>query len=400
MPTKTHGGAKRPGGPDRKGSGPAFPVLPESTRRIVIKARSEAKLQVHPWLELSKFVEWKAEQEEATPNKRAAYNNVATALQRAQSTADAWRKRRSRWLSALGAHARTIEVEAVAPCVLWLGAPTPVELGFCLHHTYGLPYLPGSGLKGLARAAMRRELTGVPVVDRPKGSEQKKEKQNSDPKELLELFGEGGDKGQAGRVDFLDGIPAEADCLELEVMSPHHFKYYQQGKRDEPHDCEDPRPLPFLRIRPGSKFEIALVARETNDSEKWLEQAQRYLLLGLAELGLGAKTSSGYGVFQVVSSPAGGATSQPASAQGSAARSHATSQTERREVRGAVIEKFDLQADLLVFRDPDGNCFEASVQECEKRFSIKRTALGQMRRDHARFRIVVVGQKVVGVYKE
>ena len=271
------GGGPPGGGGERGNPGDeTFVPLPESTKSAVERARKSGV--VHPGLEIGKFVSWTKALE---ADRDGCFKRVCDSLSRLEELAGSWRVRREQVLKALGPRARQIVVRAETPCVLWLGAPTPLELGFCLHFTYGLPYLPGSGLKGLARRAMCMD-KGC-SADKP-------------VTEVLELFGEGGDKGRAGAVDFMDGIPFEAACLELDVMSPHHQKYYQ-GNSKIPHDCEDPNPLLFLRIAPGSEFEIALVARSEETAEKTLELAEHYLLLGLRELGVGAKTSSGYGVF-------------------------------------------------------------------------------------------------------
>lgn len=402
--------SKRPGGGGGKGSGPKgrppdgngkgrwIQVLPETTQKAVEAARSNKQLLVHPALELSKFVGWRQDGNRLEAD-REAWQHVLQSLSRAQAVAQAWLARRRAWVAALGDRARTIQVQAISPCVLWLAAPTPLELGFCLHHTYGLPYLPGSGLKGLARAAMLRELSGVPVLDvGAKGDTRAREEEKAEPKEVTDLFGLGGDRGHAGIVDFLDGIPLSADCLEREVMSPHHAQYYQ-GNSKIPHDCEDPIPLQFLRIRPGSKFEIALVSRDSASPGKWLEQATQYLLLGLSELGVGAKTSSGYGLFRQTTPISTGPSVQGPESTSSIAQGEAKS-LETGEIHGAVVDRFDTNADLLVFRDPQGNTFQASIKECETRFSIKRSSLNQLRKDRVRFRISVRGDKVIGVYKE
>lgn len=278
----SHGGASRPrgqgGGGRGGGRGEAFVPLPETTRTILERCRRDEKLAVHPGLEIGKFVVWNLARREV--DREACFQRVIDAMKRLQPLAEAWRRRRSEGLSKLGRRAKLVVVEAQSPCVLWLGAPTPLELGFCLHHTYGLPYLPGSGLKGVARRAAALAKA-----------------ESSEPSDsLLEtLFGCGGDSGRAGAVDFLDGIPLKADCLALDVMSPHHPKYYQGSIRD-PHDCEDPVPLPFLRIVPGSQFEIALLARGPKQVGL-LAEAEQWLSSALHEIGVGGKTSSGYGLF-------------------------------------------------------------------------------------------------------
>ncbi|MCX8072833.1 MAG: type III-B CRISPR module RAMP protein Cmr6 [Candidatus Binatia bacterium] len=395
-PGRGQGGGRHHGGGAGGGQGDGFEVatLPQSTQELVEHARRE-KFVVHPALELSKFVEWQQTQRKLEPNRRRAYGYVIDCLKGSATLAQSWRRRRKAWLEALGKRARVIEVEALSPCVLWLAAPTPLELGFCLHHTYGLPYLPGSALKGLARKAMLREELGVPVVV-PDDEPEKKGASTTD--KVDELFGAGGHDGRVGKVDFLDGIPLDASCLELEVMSPHHPKYYQ-GESKVPHDCEDPIPLPFLRIKPTSRFEIALFARTDTEVEKYLDQAERYLLRGLEELGVGAKTSSGYGLFKLALASPAKEHARPSASDETTAGEPARV-VERRTIAGATIDSFDIAKDLVVFTDEQGNLFHASIKECEQRFGFNRSGLNQLRTRKVRFEIHVEGTTVVAAYKK
>lgn len=382
-------------------------ICPRSTKKLLEeKVRRDADLLVHPALELSKFPAWRwnERKESYESDVREAYKWGLQAVSRLQQLVEKWQRRRRAWLDQLGPDVEVVVVEARTPCVLWLAAPTPLELGFCLHHTYGVPYLPGSGLKGLARAAMIREVQGVPLVDTGKTLEQHtrgaNETSESVPAEVEALFGKGGDDGWAGKVDFLDGIPLQADCLEMEVMSPHHPKYYQ-GESQDPHDCEDPIPLPFLRIRPGSEFEIAIVARagagERHSAD--LQEAKKYLLLGLENLGLGAKTSSGYGLF----APASARQARGATPPGEAPRVTApagTSEAGSRRITGVVVASFDLQADRLVFQAPDNSTYEASIKFCAQRFGVNARGLNELRRNKTPFDIDVQDGRVVAVYRK
>ena len=384
------GGGQGNGGKDHQ----RIPVIPESTQKLLKNAGV-----VHPALQISKFVEWRHEGKEPKPD-RAAFQRACAAVAQLGELTRAWRARRTNWLRPLAPRAQTLVVEAKTPCVLWLAAPTPLELGFCLHHTYGLPYLPGSGLKGLARAAMRRSIFGVPVVDVASGSKDAVARplpgeatESGQGDDIEKLFGKGGDKGWAGKVDFLDGIPLENTPLELEVMSPHHAKYYE-GQSGIPHDCEDPRPLPFLRIPAGSRFEVALVARGNpgdEDAKSALREAEKYLLQGLEEMGLGAKTSSGYGLFQRAASASVSSTREQAGRE--------SAPPGKKTVNGAVIERFDRSEDRIVFKAPDGSTYEASIKLCQQRFGINPGSLNQLRREQVRFRLEVESDQVVGVYR-
>ena len=269
-----HGGP----GPDR---GPIYPP------RDVRDALNKAAL-VHPTYRFATFCPIVLDQGGTPDASKDAMRDLCQAVNaspRVQIAAH-WRGRRASWLEPLVQQglARRIEVVTITPCVLWLSFPGPTELGFCLHKVYGLPYLPSSALKGLSRAAMWREKD--PSAEEP-------------PDEVLDLFGDGGDKGHIGCVEFLDGIPVSREALlELDVMTPHHAAYYA-GQIGVPHDCEGPNPLKFPVIPAGRVFEVALVyTRGGSGAQAELDKAERYLVKGLEEMGLGAKTTSGYGRFR------------------------------------------------------------------------------------------------------
>jgi CRISPR type III-B/RAMP module RAMP protein Cmr6 len=248
--------------------------------------------RIHPNLLLTKLLPWHPVEERQgertvewgkdSPPSRPVFLQICSAVKARAQLRAAWHDRRASWLAELAEErVQRVCVRTLSEVVLWLATPTPLELGFCLHHVYGLPYLPGSGLKGLARAAAERE--------------------GADAQELDRLFGTPrpgarSEEAEAGAVDFCDGIPLDDDLLELDIMTPHHSDYYS-GKNRWPHDCEGPTPLTFLRIRRDKTFEIALVCRSEGSREA-LERARHYLLLGLEEMGLGAKTTSGYGRFK------------------------------------------------------------------------------------------------------
>src|SRR5437764_360207 len=56
----------------------------------------------------------------------------------------------SRWKSALTSQITCVELRVTGRLIVGLGADNILETGITLHHTYGVPFIPGSGLKGLA----------------------------------------------------------------------------------------------------------------------------------------------------------------------------------------------------------------------------------------------------------
>jgi CRISPR-associated protein Cmr6 len=168
-----------------------------------------------------------------------------------------------------------------------LGAESVLETSVSLHRTYGVPFIPGSGLKGLAAAAAHRHLEH-PDWRKAAGG------QPVGPSHRL-LFGE---LEQGGAVVFHDAlwIPDEKLLpLNLDVMTVHHTHYYQ-GEPLPPADWDNPVPVAFASAR-GS-YLIALTG-----PADWAEAALAILRKALEEDGIGAKTAAGYGRMEFPPAP-------------------------------------------------------------------------------------------------
>src|SRR5205823_1780838 len=164
-----------------------------------------------------------------------------------------------------------------------LGDESVLETAISLHRTYGVPYIPGSALKGLAASYARQRL----------GDDWHK-----DSKAYEIVFGNTDD---AGYITFFDGlyIPGtgfSGKALWPDVITVHHQKYYQ-NPNTPPADWDDPIPVPFLTAT-GS-YLIALAGPELEKQEEWIDTTFAILKDALAELGIGAKTSSGYGRLEL-----------------------------------------------------------------------------------------------------
>lgn len=170
--------------------------------------------------------------------------------------------------------------------VIGLGAKGALEAGLHLEHTWGVPIIPGAALKGLAAATAHHLLVDDGWRKRTKDTKR-------EPVSFDELFGMTDD---AGSVVFHDAwwIPEAPDAtlpIHLDVMTVHHPKYYQHaapGSPPPPSDMDSPIPIPFASVT-GSY----LVAVEGDLA--WCSTAMDILKIGLAELGIGAKTNAGYG---------------------------------------------------------------------------------------------------------
>ena len=169
-----------------------------------------------------------------------------------------------------------------------MGAEHPLENGFTFDRSIGVPYFPGSGVKGLCRAA------AVDLV-------------NADKDELDRMFGGQPEKSfkkedaAAGDLVFFPAYPARDHWprLEVDIINNHHPSYAQalEGGDSFPQAVETDSPIPvfFLTVAAGTPFAFRIGSR--SGSTAHVMRAFQILESGLDFLGLGAKTAAGYGTF-------------------------------------------------------------------------------------------------------
>lgn len=174
------------------------------------------------------------------------------------------------------------QAQAIGRIAVGLGAESVIETAVRLHHTYGVPFIPGSALKGLAANYAHQQLADT---EWRKGGEAHKV-----------MFGS---PDAAGFITFYDAlyVPGSGQPLHPDVITVHHPEYYQEGKSG-PADWDDPNPVSFLSAT--GRYLIAL----KGDYPIWVNAAFNILEAALRDYGVGAKTSSGYGrmAFGVVTS--------------------------------------------------------------------------------------------------
>ena len=182
--------------------------------------------------------------------------------------------RRNKFLEDICARSKVVTVSN--RMAINLGAESVLETDIALDATFGVPYIPGSALKGLAAFYARTRLN--------------KEEWGVGSKAYQIVFG---DSDEAGYITFFDAYYEpytgfEHRALHADIMTPHHTDY-NQGKQDSvPADWDSPTPINFLTAT-GS-YKIFLIG-----DEEWVKVVFEILELALEELGIGAKTSSGYG---------------------------------------------------------------------------------------------------------
>jgi CRISPR-associated protein Cmr6 len=84
-------------------------------------------------------------------------------------------------------------------------------------------------------------------------------------------------------------------------MTPHFRQYYESSGQKPPHDADDPKPITYIAVNTGITFSFAVGIRHQADTDETMrDRASRLVQEALQEMGIGAKTASGYGVFAPV----------------------------------------------------------------------------------------------------
>jgi len=168
--------------------------------------------------------------------------------------------------------------------VIGLGGESVLETDITLHHLYGIPFIPGSALKGLTRAYITGEIEGY-----------KSNKIDSDNEEVKRIFGS---QEHAGTVLFFDAMPLNGEVqFVVDIMNPHYPDYY--GGTKPPTNDQSPIPVTFLTVT-NTTFTFALTPRDAGKEQhvRDVEQVKVWLQEALQKYGVGGKTSAGYGYFK------------------------------------------------------------------------------------------------------
>ncbi len=171
-----------------------------------------------------------------------------------------------------------------------------IKIGFVFDHTTGLPYIPGSSIKGVLETMFPKGMDdkykgkmeyirGI-LKDVLEGADVEDKEVNSLTKRIFSDSGDG--------VVFMDAFPkcdedkGEHKFLGDDFITPHKNPF------------KSPIPIRFLKVREGVTFDFyfkfpnRLSCRF--DNEVLLKLFKRIIL----DIGLGAKTNVGYGRFEEV----------------------------------------------------------------------------------------------------
>jgi CRISPR-associated protein Cmr6 len=155
-----------------------------------------------------------------------------------------------------------------------------LETGCAVSQTYGVPYLPGSSIKGAMRAWAKKNL--------------------GDPDAQNYIFGSDSDAdnptGLSGEIAFHDawwipdsgGVADKNKPFAEDVLTPHHSDYYGSEGETRATDLDSPVPNALIGVRGSFLFTLEGDAR-------WLPLAIFMLKSAMKNEGIGAKTAAGYG---------------------------------------------------------------------------------------------------------
>lgn len=230
---------------------------------------------------------------------------------------------------------RVLELAVDWRLIAGLGTASIYETSLCLHHIYGIPYLPASGIKGVLRSWVVRALFGesaapeeeknAPLanaefralmnksfctafgcpatakkVEFDRDGNPKKDPKGNYRTQTFDVAVKDKDgKGQArqGALMLWDAFPVSTPQLKTDVMNPHYGQYY--GKGEAPVDYDRPIPIPFLTVE-NTRFRFIIGVRNGQWADWKIKDQTMDLWLkdALENHGLGAKTAVGYGYFQ------------------------------------------------------------------------------------------------------
>jgi len=200
--------------------------------------------------------------------------------------------------------------------IIGLGNESVYENGMTLHHIYGIPYIPGSAVKGITRSW---------IITEAFGTDEKAECRAMEDNLFTYIFGKGGDgdeSGNKGNVFFFDAFPTAVPAIEPDIMNNHYQSYYDGST--PPADWINPNPVFFLTVKNGKfcfqvgvknnttceqlktdgilkedenlrMYKLPENREEFNNTNNILDIITGWVKDALGHHGIGAKTAVGYG---------------------------------------------------------------------------------------------------------
>jgi CRISPR type III-B/RAMP module RAMP protein Cmr6 len=232
----------------------------------------------------------------------------------------------------------TFEATLGARLLINLAGGVIENAGIALDRCFGLPFIPGSAVKGIARSQALWEIREAADDEKKKllkyamllfgfGANDIKGKGDfawaSGESEAKAVADELGASDFKGCACFMPAYPTTPPVLVVDMVNPHYPKYYR-GDRQKAEDNESPIPNYFPAVEAGSSFGFAVLLNRVPPisnvtPDELLHQAKQWLERAITRKGVGAKTGAGYGWFELgrktapsTQSATAGASSAPA----------------------------------------------------------------------------------------
>jgi len=222
---------------------------------------------------------------------------------------------------------RLAELTLASRLLIGHGNSSANDVGLTVHHTWGVPVIPGSALKGLLahyvdatygpndpdrkpweqlgdEQRARSDYQGVTWsgqrIERGPGAIYRALFGAPDAREDDVMREHGfGAGASVGLITFHDAlfVPysiADNKPFAADVLTVHQKGYYDSSGQSEPNDYDSPSPVTFLTVRPKCHLLLAL-----SGPIEWTELAGQLLADALKTWGVGGKTSAGYGIGTV-----------------------------------------------------------------------------------------------------
>ena len=187
---------------------------------------------------------------------------------------DLYKRAYLRWLTLTGDDKRFSRsfMRVKGRLLVGLGGGGALETGCAVSHTHGVPYLPGSSIKGVARAWAEEIMPEWQI-------------------QFNDLFG---CEDHSGMITFHDAwwVPDSGSAgrtnhpFVMDIVTTHHPEYYA-GKSPAT-DLDSPVPNGMLGVRGSFLFVL-------EGDSAWRDLAAKILKNAVEQRGVGAKTNSGFG---------------------------------------------------------------------------------------------------------
>jgi CRISPR-associated protein Cmr6 len=251
-------------------------------RAAIVRLRDQrASKGQHPGLLLQRYLCETATGDSGNPEEKRAILQAAINAATNAEVCELYKAAFERWQKSLPEWTVANELQTADRLIVGLGSENVLETGITLHHTYGMPWIPGSALKGLAAHYCHQVW----------GESESKFRKDGEYHRLL--FGT---TDESGCIIFHDAwfVPdSEREPLKLDVMTPHHPKWLDGSV--PPTDFDSPNPVPFLSVAGRFHIAVSWCGPVSDQAVSWRDLAMNCLREALLLWGIGGKTSSGYG---------------------------------------------------------------------------------------------------------